>query len=557
MNLFDLYEQKYNELYDTEIQYNESTTFKLPIQYIDNEKVNQIIKTDLEMPEIYKHLIGDSILLNDWTSYYTTNKSFLTDTQKHIKSIPKIIVDNSFLEKYRKFKGETSFVEKYQYIGLRLLKKFNYSSTFLHGLGLYNLASPVISLFTPLLVLIVPFIILKMKGLEITISSYVGFLKIMIQKNSIYTLFTKFNQINFQQKMSSLVTVFFYFFQIYSNVMSCITFYRNIHSISDFLDNYKIHIKNSIDNMELLQTKLNYKTYTHFYNDIETHKIKLTKLYYRLNKIMPFKNTISRISQLGIIMNLNYEIYMVQEFDESFMYSVYLNQYIQDINSIKSLVKKKIHKCKFKSNTKMYDMYYLPHIDESPVLNDVDLSQNIMITGPNASGKTTILKSVLINLLMSQQFGYGCYKKANIKLYDIFHSYLNIPDTSGRDSLFQAEARRCKDILVSIVENPVKSHCCIFDEIYSGTNPSDAVSCASIYLEEMNKYKINVDYVLTTHYIELCESFDKKICNLKMNVNVSQDKIDYLYKIKRGISYVHGGKQVLKDLKYPLILNEK
>jgi hypothetical protein len=168
MNLFDLYEQKYNELFDTETQYDESTTFKLPIQYINNEKINQIIKTDLEMPEIYKHLIGDSILLNDWTSYYTTNKSFLTDTQKHIKSIPKIIVDNSFLEKYRKFKGETSFVEKYQYIGLRILKKFNYSSTFLHGLGLYNLASPVISLFTPLLVLIVPFIILKMNfGLQI------------------------------------------------------------------------------------------------------------------------------------------------------------------------------------------------------------------------------------------------------------------------------------------------------------------------------------------------------------------------------------------------------
>ena len=34
MNLFDLYEQKYNELFDIETQYNESTTFKLPIQYI-------------------------------------------------------------------------------------------------------------------------------------------------------------------------------------------------------------------------------------------------------------------------------------------------------------------------------------------------------------------------------------------------------------------------------------------------------------------------------------------------------------------------------------------
>ena len=553
MNLLDLYEKKYNEMYDTDSKYNESNTFKLPIQYVELNEVNQIIKTDLEMPEIYKNLIGDSILLDNWSSYYTTNKEFLKDTQRHIKSIPTMTIDNTFLEKYRKFKGETSFVEKYQYIGLRLFKKFNYSSTFLHGLGLYNLASPLISLFTPLLVLIVPFIILKMKGLPITIAGYVEFLKIMIKRNSIYTLFTKFNQINFQQKMSTLVTIFFYFFQIYSNVMSCISFYRNIHSVSDFLENYKIHIKKSIDNMDSLQKNIQkYKNYNHFYNDIDAHKIKLTKLYYRLSKIMPFKNTISRISQLGIIMNLNYEIYMVQEYDESFMYSVYLNQYIQDMNSLKSLTRKKLNKCNFRKNTKISGMYYLPHINESPVLNEIDLSQNIMITGPNASGKTTILKALLINLLMSQQFGYGCYKKANVKIYDVFHSYLNIPDTSGRDSLFQAEARRCKDILVTIVENPLKKHCCIFDELYSGTNPNDAVDCASIYLEEMNKYKENVDYVLTTHYIKLCEDFDKKILNLKMNVNVLEDKIEYLYTIVNGISHVHGGKQVMKDMNYPI-----
>lgn len=555
MNLLELYEKKYNELYDNDSKYNESNTFKLPIQYVELNEVNQIIKTDLEMPEIYKNLIGDSILLDNWSSYYTTNKDFLKDTQRHIKSVPTMTTDNTFLEKYRKFKGETSFVEKYQYIGLRLFKKFNYSSTFLHGLGLYNLASPLISLFTPLLVLIVPFIILKMKGLPITIAGYVEFLKIMIKRNSIYTLFTKFNQINFQQKMSTLVTIFFYFFQIYSNIMSCISFYRNIHSVSEFLEDYKIHIKKSIDTMDILQKNIQkYKNYKNFYNDIDAHKNKLTKLYYRLTKIMPFKNTIARISQLGIIMNLNYEIYMVQEYDESFMYSVYLNQYIQDVNSLKSLTRKKLNKCNFKKNTKISGMYYLPHINESPVLNTIDLSQNIMITGPNASGKTTILKALLINLLMSQQFGYGCYKKANVKIYDIFHSYLNIPDTSGRDSLFQAEARRCKDILVNIVENPLKTHCCIFDEIYSGTNPNDAVDCASIYLEEMNKYKEQVDYVLTTHYIELCETFDKKIMNLKMNVKQNENSIEYLYKIENGISYVHGGKQVLKDLNYPINL---
>jgi len=523
-------------------------SFKLPIEYITHHSVNTIIKTDLELPFIYENLIGKSMLLDNWSSYYTTNKEFLKDTQQHIKKIPKIKINNSMLESYKEFKSETSFIEKYQYIGFKHLKHLNYSSFFLHGLGLYNLSSPIISLFTPLLVLVVPFIILKMKNIPITLSLYIQFLKEMIQRNSIYTLFTKFNQINFQQKMSSLVTVFFYFFQIYSNIMSCISFYKNIHSVSSFLENYKIHIKDSMDTMNLLQKSISkYKTYQLFYQEIEMHKQHFTKLYNRLNHIFPYKNTLSRIGQLGLLMNLNYELFMDSKNDTSFMFSVYLNQYVQDIQSIKKLVKKKIHKCSFRENTKIERMYYLPHIKENPILNDIDLSQNIMITGPNASGKTTILKALLINLLMSQQFGYGCYKKASIKIYDVFHSYLNIPDTSGRDSLFQAEARRCKDILVSVLDNS-GNHCCIFDEIYSGTNPTDAIECATMYLDKMND--LNVDYVLTTHYIQLCEEFDKKILNLKMDVKVGEN-IEYLYKMVDGISYVHGGKQVLKDLHYP------
>jgi DNA mismatch repair ATPase MutS len=138
-------------------------------------------------------------------------------------------------------------------------------------------------------------------------------------------------------------------------------------------------------------------------------------------------------------------------------------------------------------------------------------------------------------------------------LYDTFHSYLNIPDTSGRDSLFQAEARRCKDILQLITETPDNNHFCIFDEIYSGTNPNDAVLCANLYLKGMNHFKASVDYILTTHYIKLCENFDKEplIQNLKMNVEVKEDKINYLYEIVQGISYVHGGKHILKEMNYP------
>ena len=77
----------------------------------------------------------------------------------------------------------------------------------------------------------------------------------------------------------------------------------------------------------------------------------------------------------------------------------------------------------------------------------------MIITGPNAAGKTTLLKTTTINIILSQQWGCGFYRKCSISPYSHIHCYLNIPDTSGRDSLFQAEARRCKEILDAIVES--------------------------------------------------------------------------------------------------------
>ena len=233
------------------------------------------------------------------------------------------------------------------------------------------------------------------------------------------------------------------------------------------------------------------------------------------------------------------------------MKSAKVNGPIGDLKSFQSCYKnKKINSSTFKeSKTYIKSSYYLANINDKPIKNNIKINKNIIITGPNASGKTTLLKSILLNIIMSQQIGLGCYKRANIHLYNHFHSYLNIPDTSGRDSLFQAEARRCKDILQHIEDNIKDRHFCIFDELYSGTNPNDAVLCAEIYLKGLFQFKC-VDFMLTTHYIQLCEQLDTYVHNFKMSVIEKKDKIDYLYKIEKGISYVHGGKQILKDLNY-------
>ena len=153
--------------------------------------------------------------------------------------------------------------------------------------------------------------------------------------------------------------------------------------------------------------------------------------------------------------------------------------------------------------------------------------------------------------------GYGfnpkmvVWLRKNILNYDFIHCYINIPDTSNRDSLFQAEARRCKNILDSIQTNNER-HFCVFDELYSGTNPYEAISSAYSYLTHICKNK-NVKFLLTTHFIRLCNLLEKhkNIINKSMKTTVVNNDPNYSYKITNGISKIKGGVCVLKQLNYP------
>ena len=102
----------------------------------------------------------------------------------------------------------------------------------------------------------------------------------------------------------------------------------------------------------------------------------------------------------------------------------------------------------------------------------------------------------------------------------------------GRDSLLQAEARRCKEIIDSISNNdPRDTHFCVFDELYSGTNPEEAETSATAFMLYLQKYK-NVSSLLTTHFVKVCKKLDKVkgIQNCKMVTENNGNKIKYTYK---------------------------
>ena len=251
-----------------------------------------------------------------------------------------------------------------------------------------------------------------------------------------------------------------------------------------------------------------------------------------------------------------YDIYDNKIFNNSMLFAFGFIGYIETLNGINTNIKdKKLNQCNYIKNkeTSFKNSYYAPFKNnENTVVNSYSLENNKLITGPNASGKTTLLKTTLFNIILSQQNGFGFYTSANINPYKYIHCYLNIPDTSGRDSLFQAEARRCKEILDSVM-NSEDRHFCIFDEIYSGTNPYEAISGAYAYLVFLSRYK-NFKFMLTTHYVSLCEKVNniKNITNCHMNIKIDENKeFLYTYKLKKGISTTKGGIKVFKDLKYP------
>ena len=272
---------------------------------------------------------------------------------------------------------------------------------------------------------------------------------------------------------------------------------------------------------------------------------------------MSNSNKYVKYGKIGYLLKHNFDMFFNKDYNDLMMYLIYLNNYNEDLLSLSKYVKeKKINKCTIVENKTpiIKKMYYLPHILDKPVKNTVSLNNNLLITGPNASGKTTLIKSVLINLFLSQSIGFGCYSNCKTKIYDYFHSYLNIPDTSNRDSLFQAESRRCKEILDIIHDTDCDTrHFCIFDELYSGTNPVDASNAGNAFIQYLQQYN-NVNFILTTHYTSICKKYKnhKRVQNYKMDVIIDEnDNYTYTYKLKKGISNIKGARRVLKDLNYP------
>ena len=376
----------------------------------------------------------------------------------------------------------------------------------------------------------------------------------MLKRHQIGQLFT-ISSTTFDKQIYIIASFVFYVIGVYQNIRSCVNFYKNMRVIHDSLFTIKKHIEQTITHMEWFETNTKqFSKYEEFIANMKINRQILDNYKNEISAITPYKISIQKFMQIGNVMKLFYQLHHNSELQTAVEYSFGYCGFIDNICGIQKSIREKIlGKCKFtKKSTKFTEAYY-PITEKSPIKNTYDTENHMLITGPNAAGKTTLLKSTLFNIIFSQQIGYGCYKKANINPYQYIHCYINIPDTTGRDSLFQAEARRCREIIDVVEEDDESRHFCIFDELYSGTNPYEAVGSAVSFLKYLNKYR-NVSFMITTHFIDLCDRLDKeeRFKNYHMMVNIDKsNEFTYSYKLINDISDIKGGVKVLKDLEYP------
>lgn len=197
------------------------------------------------------------------------------------------------------------------------------------------------------------------------------------------------------------------------------------------------------------------------------------------------------------------------------------------------------------------DIYH-PLINE-PVKNSLDVNKSLLITGSNASGKSTFLRTLAINVLFAQTI-YTVFAKKYISSFMKLYTSMALKDNIiNNESYYMVEIKSLKRILDNINENiPVL---CFVDEILRGTNTIERISASSEILNHLSQE--NCLCVAATHDIELTYILKNSFLNCHFQEKVKDNNIIFDYKLYKGRSSTRNAIKILSIIGYDEGIIEK
>lgn len=185
---------------------------------------------------------------------------------------------------------------------------------------------------------------------------------------------------------------------------------------------------------------------------------------------------------------------------------------------------------------------------QQPVKNSITADRGVLLTGSNASGKSTFLKTVAINAILAQTVNTCAADGYRAPFFRIYSSMALRDDLAGGESYYIVEIKALKRILdaAGAGDGPVL---CFVDEVLRGTNTVERIAASTQILKSLGKAEIFC--FAATHDIELTELLQEEFDNYHFEESVQNGDISFNYCLQAGKASSRNAIRLLELMGYP------
>lgn len=189
---------------------------------------------------------------------------------------------------------------------------------------------------------------------------------------------------------------------------------------------------------------------------------------------------------------------------------------------------------------------YHPMLAE-PVRNDLQTGRGILLTGSNASGKSTFLKTVAVNAILAQTVHTCSADSWQGSLYRVMTSMALRDDMGSGESYYIVEIKSLKRILDAAAQKGA-AVLCFVDEVLRGTNTVERIAASTQILKSL--HRPGVVCFAATHDIELTELLEQEYDNYHFEEVIAENDIFFPYQLMQGKAVTRNAIRLLSIMGY-------